>query len=69
MHYTILVLKTPTNRRPTLQNNTYGAEVLYKAVMEVAEADKDTIILDLCCGSGGMGMMFAKVPLPPFLSF
>ncbi|XP_046680804.1 tRNA (uracil-5-)-methyltransferase homolog A-like isoform X1 [Homalodisca vitripennis] len=42
------------------QNNTFGAEELYKAVMELAGVDEETTVLDLCCGSGGMGMMFAK---------
>lgn len=43
------------------QSNTWGAEELYKAVVELAGVDADTTVLDLCCGSGGMGMMFAKV--------
>lgn len=42
------------------QSNTWGAEELYKAVVELAGVDADTTVLDLCCGSGGMGMMFAK---------
>jgi len=42
------------------QNNTWGAEELYKAVMELACVDDETTVLDLCCGSGGMGMMMAK---------
>lgn len=42
------------------QCNAYGAEQLYKAVMELAGVDADTTVLDLCCGSGGMGMILAK---------
>lgn len=43
------------------QCNAYGAEQLYNAVMELAGVDAETTVLDLCCGSGGMGMMLAKV--------
>ncbi|KAG8277341.1 hypothetical protein J6590_044884 [Homalodisca vitripennis] len=33
------------------QNNTFGAEELYKAVMELAGVDEETTVLDLCCDS------------------
>lgn len=41
--------------------NTYGAEQLYNAVVELAGVDSETTVLDLCCGSGGMGLTLAKV--------
>ena len=42
--------------------NTSGAEVLYSTVAEVAEVDEDTVVLDVCCGTGSIGLTLAKVP-------
>ncbi|XP_054289687.1 tRNA (uracil-5-)-methyltransferase homolog B-like isoform X2 [Macrosteles quadrilineatus] len=56
----LLDLKLEIDPNFYFQNNTWGAEELYKAVKELAGVDTDTTVLDLCCGSGGMGMMFAK---------
>uniref|UniRef100_A0A1B6DRV2 tRNA (uracil(54)-C(5))-methyltransferase n=1 Tax=Clastoptera arizonana TaxID=38151 RepID=A0A1B6DRV2_9HEMI len=41
--------------------NTYGAEQLYNAVIDLAAVDSETTVLDLCCGSGGMGLTLAKL--------
>lgn len=35
------------------QVNTAGAEVLYQAVGELCQATGDTVLLDICCGTGG----------------
>ena len=43
------------------QVNTKGAEVLYSAINELVEPTEETTILDLCCGTGGIGLCLAKV--------
>ncbi|XP_058794553.1 tRNA (uracil-5-)-methyltransferase homolog A [Phymastichus coffea] len=42
------------------QINTLGAEVLYNTAIELAEPSKDTTLLDVCCGTGTIGLTFAK---------
>lgn len=42
------------------QTNSAGAEVLYQSCLELACPQKDDIIYDLFCGSGGIGMFMAK---------
>ncbi|XP_058834826.1 tRNA (uracil-5-)-methyltransferase homolog A [Topomyia yanbarensis] len=42
------------------QINTLGAEVLYKCAIELAEATIQTSVLDICCGTGTIGLCFAK---------
>lgn len=43
------------------QVNTLGAEVLYKAAIDLAEPTMDTALLDVCCGTGTIGLCFSKV--------
>lgn len=43
------------------QVNTLGAEVLYKAAIDMAEPTDDTTLLDICCGTGTIGLSFSKV--------
>lgn len=42
------------------QVNTQGAQVLYNAAMELAELNFDTTLLDICCGTGTIGLCFSK---------
>lgn len=46
------------------QCNTPAAEVLYRTVRELAlqgvDTDKDVIVLDVCCGTGTIGLSVAK---------
>ncbi|XP_043267393.1 tRNA (uracil-5-)-methyltransferase homolog A-like [Venturia canescens] len=42
------------------QVNTCGAEVLYKAAIDLAEPNEETALLDVCCGTGTIGLCFAK---------
>lgn len=42
------------------QVNTPGAEVLYKTVEEVAGLNADTALLDICCGTGTIGLSLAS---------
>ena len=44
------------------QVNTAGAEVLYSKVGEWAQLDQDSTVLDVCCGTGTIGLSLAKVP-------
>lgn len=45
----------------TWQVNTGAAEVLYSAVGEWAQLDEDSTVLDVCCGTGTIGISLAKV--------
>jgi len=45
------------------QVNTLGAEVLYKAAIDLAKLTPDTALLDVCCGTGTIGLCFSKVEL------
>ncbi|XP_061763089.1 tRNA (uracil-5-)-methyltransferase homolog A [Nerophis ophidion] len=42
------------------QVNTAGAEVLYSAVGEWAQLDESSTVLDICCGTGTIGISLAK---------
>lgn len=42
------------------QPNTLQAQVLYEIAFELAEANPQDIVLDLFCGTGTIGMFFAK---------
>lgn len=44
-----------------LQVNTGAAEVLYSAVGEWAQLDEGSTVLDVCCGTGTIGISLAKV--------
>lgn len=41
--------------------NTLAAEVLYNKIGEIAEIDANTNILDVCCGTGTIGLSLSKV--------
>lgn len=47
--------------KPWKQVNTGAAEVLYSAVGEWAQLDEDSTVLDVCCGTGTIGISLAKV--------
>lgn len=47
--------------------NTAAAEVLYTAVGEWAQLDKDSTVLDVCCGTGTIGISLAKVTSVPWI--
>ncbi|XP_017879985.1 tRNA (uracil-5-)-methyltransferase homolog A [Ceratina calcarata] len=42
------------------QVNTLGAQVLYKAAIDLAKPSADTSMLDICCGTGTIGLVFSK---------
>jgi len=43
------------------QSNTKGAELLYSKIGDICGVDKDTILLDICCGTGTIGLTLASV--------
>lgn len=57
LHWNILWL---TN----LQVNTPAAEVLYTVIQEWAQLDGGSTVLDVCCGTGTIGLALAPVSLP-----
>lgn len=42
------------------QANSYAAEKLYTLAIDFADVQKDTTVLDICCGTGTIGLCFAK---------
>ena len=43
--------------------NTPGAEVLYEQIAEWCGVSKTTTVLDICCGTGTIGLTIAKVSM------
>jgi len=43
------------------QVNTQAAEVLYAAIREWAQLSQESTVLDICCGTGTIGISLAKV--------
>uniref|UniRef100_A0A3Q4G481 tRNA (uracil(54)-C(5))-methyltransferase n=1 Tax=Neolamprologus brichardi TaxID=32507 RepID=A0A3Q4G481_NEOBR len=56
----MLGLKFRISPHSFFQVNTGAAEVLYSAVGELAQLDQDSIVLDVCCGTGTIGISLAK---------
>ena len=42
------------------QTNTPGAEILFQKVEDLAEIDSNTVVLDVCCGTGVIGLSLAR---------
>ncbi|KAK2545324.1 tRNA (uracil-5-)-methyltransferase homolog B isoform X1 [Columba livia] len=55
----VLGLKFRISPDAFFQVNTGGAEVLYQAVGELSQAGGDTVLLDICCGTGTIGLSLA----------
>ncbi|KAJ8923060.1 hypothetical protein NQ315_001609 [Exocentrus adspersus] len=56
----ILGLKFKISPEAFFQINTKGAEILYNAAIELSAVDEDSTILDVCCGTGTIGLCFAQ---------
>lgn len=41
--------------------NTQGAEVLYTLINDSLNLDDQTVLLDICCGTGTIGISLARV--------
>jgi tRNA (uracil-5-)-methyltransferase len=57
----LLDLKFKISPEAFFQINTKGAEILYKSIIELAAPSEDSTVLDVCCGTGTIGLCFAKV--------
>ncbi|XP_062358865.1 tRNA (uracil-5-)-methyltransferase homolog B isoform X4 [Cinclus cinclus] len=55
----LLGLKFRISPDAFFQVNTAGAEVLYQEVGELCQATGDTVLLDICCGTGTIGLSLA----------
>ncbi|XP_052741414.1 tRNA (uracil-5-)-methyltransferase homolog B isoform X2 [Bicyclus anynana] len=42
------------------QINTAGADILYQSAIDMSRVQRDTTIVDICCGTGTIGLCFAK---------
>ncbi|TKS77953.1 tRNA (uracil-5-)-methyltransferase -like protein A [Collichthys lucidus] len=60
IHEELLGLKFRISPHSFFQVNTGAAEVLYSAVGEWAQLDEDSTVLDVCCGTGTIGISLAK---------
>lgn len=56
----ILGLKFRISPLAFFQINTPSAEVLYQCAIDMAQPTKQTSVLDICCGTGTIGLCFAK---------
>ncbi|KAJ8415391.1 hypothetical protein AAFF_G00423710 [Aldrovandia affinis] len=60
IHEEMMGLKFRISPHSFFQVNTRAAEVLYSAVGEWAQLDQDSTVLDVCCGTGTIGISLAK---------
>nr|XP_009685992.1 PREDICTED: tRNA (uracil(54)-C(5))-methyltransferase homolog [Struthio camelus australis] len=56
----LLGLKFRISPDAFFQVNTRGAEVLYQEVGKLSQAAGDTVLLDVCCGTGTIGLSLAR---------
>lgn len=61
IYETILGLKFRISPEAFFQVNTKGAEVVYQTAIELAEPMENSTVLDVCCGTGTIGLCFAQV--------
>uniref|UniRef100_A0A3B3CIJ8 tRNA (uracil(54)-C(5))-methyltransferase n=1 Tax=Oryzias melastigma TaxID=30732 RepID=A0A3B3CIJ8_ORYME len=60
IHEELLGLKFRISPHSFFQVNTAAAEVLYSTVGDWAQLDQDSTVLDVCCGTGTIGISLAK---------
>ncbi|XP_015279276.1 PREDICTED: tRNA (uracil-5-)-methyltransferase homolog A [Gekko japonicus] len=56
----LLGLKFRISPHAFFQINTQAAEVLYSTIHDWAQVSQDTTVLDVCCGTGSIGISLAK---------
>jgi hypothetical protein len=61
IYETLLDLKFRVSPEAFFQINTSAAEVLYKSVAELSCPTENTTVIDICCGTGPIGLCLAKV--------
>lgn len=59
----ILGLKFRISAASFFQINTAAAEVLYDLAIKLGKVTEDTSVLDICCGTGTIGLCFSKVEI------
>ncbi|XP_053686288.1 tRNA (uracil-5-)-methyltransferase homolog A [Sabethes cyaneus] len=57
---TILGLKFRISPLAFFQINTPAAEILYQCAIDLADVSEKSSVLDICCGTGTIGLCFAK---------
>jgi tRNA (uracil-5-)-methyltransferase len=60
LNESLLDLKFRISPLAFFQANTKGAELLYTKIGSICDIDENTIILDICCGTGTIGLTLAK---------
>lgn len=60
IYETLLGLKFRVSPEAFFQINTSAAEVLYNSVAELSCPTEDTTVIDICCGTGSIGLCLAK---------
>lgn len=56
----LLGLKVRISPDAFFQINTAGAEMLYRTIGKLSGVNSNTILLDICCGTGVIGLSLAK---------
>ncbi|PSN32844.1 tRNA (uracil-5-)-methyltransferase A [Blattella germanica] len=57
---TLLGLKFRVSPEAFFQVNTAATEILYNSVAELSRPTQDTAMIDICCGTGSIGLCLAK---------
>ncbi|KRT80105.1 methyltransferase, partial [Oryctes borbonicus] len=60
IHEKILDLNFRISPAAFFQINTAAAEILYKSAIELACPSQSSTVVDICCGTGTIGLCFAK---------
>ncbi|XP_074062635.1 tRNA (uracil-5-)-methyltransferase homolog A isoform X2 [Macrotis lagotis] len=60
IHEDLLGFKFRISPHAFFQVNTPAAEVLYTTIRDWAQLDKESIVLDVCCGTGTIGLSLAR---------
>ncbi|CAG4971306.1 unnamed protein product [Colias eurytheme] len=57
---TILGLQFMISPEAFFQINTAGAEILYQSAIDMSQVNEKSTVIDVCCGTGTIGLCFAK---------
>ncbi|CDF32592.1 unnamed protein product [Chondrus crispus] len=60
LHEEMCGLKFRIQPTAFFQVNTFMAERLYNLIGDLAEVDKETVVFDVCCGTGTIGLSLAR---------
>ncbi|KAI5133185.1 Trna (Uracil-5-)-Methyltransferase A [Manis pentadactyla] len=65
IHEDLLGLAFRISPHAFFQVNTLAAEVLYTVIQDWAQLDVGSTVLDVCCGTGTIGLALARAPCAP----